>query len=399
VTSVKRLLLTGATGMVGQYLLRDLLLGGASLAVVIRAQGGATARARLHAILTHWEKGLGRPLPRPVCLEGDITREGLGLTREAQAWVSQHCDSMLHNAASLTFVGGDRGKDPWLSNVTGARNVLEFCRQTGLRELHHVSTAYVCGQRTGAVLEQDLDCGQAFRNDYEHSKCEGEKLVRAASFLDRLTVYRPSVIMGDWHTGYTGAYHGLYAYFQFAQLALEYFKPQADGRYHVSVRLGQTGEERCNLVPVDWVSAVIAHLVRSPAHHGRTYHLTSPSTLTAREIDEAMASYFHYSGTVFVGPEALHEQELNTMEAMFYGYVARYQPYWADHPRFDCSNTQAAAGHLPCPVIDGACLHRLLDFAVADHWGKSAVGQDRVPAGAEDGRETGRDRPKASTME
>ena len=35
----KYLLLTGATGLVGQYLLRDLLLEGMPVAVLIRSQG------------------------------------------------------------------------------------------------------------------------------------------------------------------------------------------------------------------------------------------------------------------------------------------------------------------------------------------------------------------------
>jgi thioester reductase-like protein len=100
-----------------------------------------------------------------------------------------------------------------LSNLTGTRNLLQLCRETGVRQFDHVSTAYVCGKRPGPVFERELDCGQTFRNDYERSKCEAEKLVRAAAHLDRVTVYRPAIIVGDSRTGYTTAYHGPYAYF------------------------------------------------------------------------------------------------------------------------------------------------------------------------------------------
>jgi thioester reductase-like protein len=200
---LKRVLLTGATGLVGQYLVRDLLQAGTGLVVVIRPQGRESGRQRLARILAHWEGELGQPLARPVCLEGDLTREGLGLNEEARNWVAQNCGSVLHNAASLTFVGADRAGEPWLSNFTGTRNVLVFCKAAGLREFHDVSTAYVCGQRADLIREQELDCGQEFRNDYEHSKCEAEKLVRSAPFLDRVTVYRPAIIVGDSRTGYT----------------------------------------------------------------------------------------------------------------------------------------------------------------------------------------------------
>ena len=33
----------------------------------------------------------------------------------------------------------------------------------------------------------------------------------AADFLDRPTIYRPSIIVGDSQTGYTTTYHGFYA--------------------------------------------------------------------------------------------------------------------------------------------------------------------------------------------
>src|SRR5207245_3303810 len=78
----KYLLLTGSTGLVGQYLLRDLLLEQMPVAVLIRSQEDATAQERLEQVMSHWESELYRKLPRPVCLEGDITAPDLGLTPE-----------------------------------------------------------------------------------------------------------------------------------------------------------------------------------------------------------------------------------------------------------------------------------------------------------------------------
>src|SRR3989442_448416 len=132
----KYILLTGSTGLVGQYLLRDLLLEGAPVAVLIRSQSQESARERLEQVMSHWEADLSRRLPRPVCLEGDITLAGLGLTTEARRWTAKHCSAVLHNAASLTFFGKDRIQDPWLSNLTGTENILQFCRQAEVRQLH-----------------------------------------------------------------------------------------------------------------------------------------------------------------------------------------------------------------------------------------------------------------------
>jgi thioester reductase-like protein len=363
-------LLTGATGLVGRYLLRDLLLGGVPLAVLVRSQDGESAAQRVEAILTYWETNLGRKLPRPVCLEGDISREGLGLDADARAWVTGHCRSLLHNAASLTFIGKDRDREPWLSNLTGAQHVLDFCRQAGIRDLHHVSTAYVCGLRQGVILEDDVDLGQGFRNDYEKSKCEAEKLLRSATFLDQLTVYRPATIVGDSRTGYTSTYHGLYAYLQFAWVLVKYTERGPDGRHFIPVRLNATGDEPRNLVTVDWVSTVIAYLVQTPRHHGRTYHLAPLRPATARELEDAMSSYLGYYGPTFAGPGALTGGPMSALENQFYETVALYQPYWVSEPLFDSRNTLEAAGHLPCPPMDRALLHRLIDFGIADQWGK-----------------------------
>jgi thioester reductase-like protein len=366
----EHVLLTGATGLVGQYLLRDLLLREVPVAVLIRSRAKEPARERVEAILNHWEEEQGRALPRPVCLEGDITSPGLGLDDETWRWAAGHCRQVLHNAASLTFLGKDRDRDPWLSNQTGTARLLDFCRQAGLRELHYVSTAYVCGRRTGLIFEEELDCGQEFRNDYEASKFEAEKLVRSATFLDSLTVYRPAVVVGDSVTGYTSTYHGLYSYLQFTWTLGQYAPRDENGRWHAPVRLNLTGAEHRNLVPVDWVSAVITHLFLTSRHHGRTYHLTPVRPVTARQIEEAMSDHFRYYGPTFAGPNALAQGDLNELEKTFYEYVARYEPYWAEEPTFDCAHTLAAAPHLPCPPTDAPLIRRLIDYAIADRWGK-----------------------------
>ena len=164
-TAPKSLLLTGATGLLGSYLIRDLLLDGRNLAVVVRSSRKQSAAARVEAIVVHWEETLGKRLPRPVVLDGDLTQPLCRLDADARRWVASHCDELLHNAASLTFRGSDRDAEPWRTNVTGPKQVLELARETGLRHFHHVSTAYVCGLRTGLVMEDEIDVGQQFGND------------------------------------------------------------------------------------------------------------------------------------------------------------------------------------------------------------------------------------------
>src|SRR5262245_50124706 len=168
-------LLTGATGLLGRYLLRDLLLRGTAVAVLIRERDGQSPAERLEEILSYWDGELGQKLPRQVhCLAGDVTLPGLGLDDAGRRWVAESCPRVLHSAASLTFYCKDRSADPWRTNLTGTERVLDLCRAAGVREFHYVSTAYVCGRREGLIFEDELDFGQQFRNDYEESKFEAE---------------------------------------------------------------------------------------------------------------------------------------------------------------------------------------------------------------------------------
>ncbi len=364
------ILLTGATGLLGRYLLRDLALGGVRLAVLVRGDRRRSAAARIDAIVSGWEKTLGRTLPRPHILDGDLTTPGLGLANDDRRWFERHCRQVVHNGASLTFRGSDRRKDPWLTNLTGTAHVLEACQNAGVRSFHHVSTAYVCGTRTDVVTEDEFNWPAAFRNDYEASKAEAEQLVRAARFPEAVTVYRPAVIVGDSITGMTFTYHGLYVYMQFLWLLSRFSARGSDGRWHLPGRLTLTGTERQNLVPVDWVSAVMTAIILRPESHGRIYHLTPDPPVTAREVEEAMAAYFGYTGVTFAGPDALAAGDMNEEETLFYEYVSQYELYWAAEPRFDSSNTQAAVPDRPCPAIDARLVGRLIDFAIRDGWGR-----------------------------
>ena len=159
-----------------------------------------------------------------------------------------------------------------------------FAGITGIRKFHHVSTAYVCGLREGRVLESDLDVGQPLGNDYEKSKVQAEKLVQAADFLDQRTVYRPSIIVGDSHTGYTATFHGFYATLKLAHTLVSKVVLGATGGQPLMAALGLRGKERKNFVPVDWVSAVMTHILGQPQHHGKTYHLTTPKPMPIAEM-------------------------------------------------------------------------------------------------------------------
>lgn len=376
----KYLLLTGATGLVGQYLVRDLLLAGHRLALVVRSSRQESVYERVESLLQKWEMDLAVKLPRPVVFEGDVAEPGLGLDEAARSWISAYCNRVLHNAAVLTFVGADRSGEPWRTNLDGTRHVLELCHELGLTELHYVSTAYVCGERTGVIREDELACGQSFRNDYEHAKYLAEKLVREAKFIKQLAVYRPAVIAGDSVTGYTSTYHGLYMYLQMISVINRYTDPDPDGRRHTPVRLTMTGDEPRNVVPVDWVSQAICQLVSNPAAIGKTFHLAPKKRVTPRDILSAGFKFFNSYGAEFVGPSvAAVDDSATSTERAIQESKTIYEAYETSDPVFDTTNLDLLAPDLPCPEIDEAMLCRFWSFAEADKWGR----RRKTPLGVE----------------
>jgi thioester reductase-like protein len=362
------LAITGGTGLLGSYLVRDLLLAGRHLALIVRRDRKKSAATRVDALVRHWEEALDTSLPRPVVLEGDLAKPLCGLSEEDRHWMHWNCSELLNNAASLSFRGSDRAAEPWLTNVTGTSNTLALAQEVGIEHFHHVSTAYVCGLRTGTVAEDDLDVGQAFGNDYETSKNEAEKMVREAGFASA-TVYRPSIIVGDSQTGYTSTYHGFFAGLRLGHTLLtRVVKGSTSGPALLSL-LGVNLADHKNFVPVDWVAEVIAHAVQSPEARGQTFHLTHPDPLSmhtvGRVIQEAVETF-----SVAASPDDPDLCDEQWFADNLRNQLDVYQSYFRNDPVFDRRHTDAIAGHIPCPALDDATLLRMSQFAIETDFGR-----------------------------
>ncbi len=356
------LFLTGGTGLLGSYLIRDLLQAGVKLAVLVRGTRFESAVHRVENLVARWEKTRGHALPRPVVLEGELCRPGLGLSEGDAKWAAENCRTILHNAASLTFHADSPEGEPWRSNLHGTQYLLEFARQAKIREFHHVSTAYVCGLRQDVVREEDLDVGQKHGNDYEVSKFQAEQLVRGADFLDSVTVYRPAIILGDSQTGYSTTFHGFYVPLKLVSTLLSRAAMPGASREGmtevikmVSERLREIlqleGHESKNLVPVDWCARVISEIYQNPAFHQQTYHLTPAEKTSVRMIQDVMEEVFleKMDFDSDLTPESI---DWDLFRKSFLDGMTVYRAYWKDDPTFDRRNLEEALPHLPCPQMD-----------------------------------------------
>ena len=211
-------------------------------------------------------------------LAGDVVDMDLGLSGAEYKALAQGLTA-IHHTAAIYFLGAKRELVERV-NIEGTRTVVELagdCKQ--LRRLTHWSTAQVSGARSGVILEEELDCGQRFRNVYEETKFRAELLVREAQRRLPVTILRPGVIVGDSQTGEIDKFDGPYYL-----LVLIVSSP-----LDVHLPLPGRGSAPLNLVPIDFVVDAAVQLSRDARAEGGTFHLTDPCPFAARTIYELAA--------------------------------------------------------------------------------------------------------------
>jgi thioester reductase-like protein len=325
-------LLTGSTGLVGGLVLARLLECQIPVAVLVRGNRRQTATERIEAVMGRLEERFGKLFVRPVVLDGDLCQPGLGLSETDRRWIAANCGSVIHSAANLLFRPASEHPDnePYRTNVDGTRHLLEVATAAKISEWHYVSTAYVAGLRDGKILEQECNVGQQFGNDYERSKVIAEDMVRTSPAIRSLTVYRPSIVI-DLHptTSMRSDQTINSAFVMFQTLSKQFGLPERGEWFR---RLGFGGEERKNIVTVDWVAAMIAEIYRRPALHGSTYHLTSPTGTSASTLEDGFRAAVQ-SSSMKLSPRRAEATALIDEHAA--PFVAAFKPYFKDDPKFD----------------------------------------------------------------
>jgi len=262
------ILLTGATGFLGVHILRGLLHEtDAHIYCLTRAPGADIAQARLLEQL-RWYFPLDdyqEVLTRIHAVPGDICLQRLGMNVKEHRTLCTIIDQVFHVAADVRLIGN--AQDLWSTNVTGTRHIVEFAAAGKDKCLQYISTLSVAGEPTDAETtifgEDDFAIRQRFRNPYEQSKYEAERVVR--QFIaagGRATIYRSSDIAADSHMGrfqrniarnrlYLSVQamleHGIAPYLPHVQLRFSYVDVVARG----IVRLSQQHESIAQTYHVD----------------------------------------------------------------------------------------------------------------------------------------------------
>jgi thioester reductase-like protein len=366
-------LLTGATGFVGMELLgRYLERTDRPVVAIVRAESDEAAHGRLEGVLANlFGYRAGRYSERVRAVAGELTAPRLGLDRSRWERLAGEVTSIVHGAASVSFtLPLEKAR---AVNLEGTRRMLELAgrgRELGVLErYHHISTAYVAGTHAGRFFERDFNVAQEFHNSYEQTKFEAEQLVRDRADLP-FTILRPSIVVGDRHSGWTSAFNVLY--WPLRALARGMFPA-----------VPASPSSPVDVVSIDYVADAIHELCERAGEPGETYHLTAGSNAsTMGEIVSIASGYFHRPGPQLV-PPAEFATVANGVSRTVLEEGSAYFPYFSVDATFEDAFTRARlepAGISASPLRE--YLGRLLDFATRARWGKRPIARAEAHAAA-----------------
>lgn len=320
------ILLTGATGFLGMELLDRFIELDEEVVALVRASDDAAAQRRIEDTLAklydqppaHRIKAIAADLTHPIEPSPAIRR----------------CDRVVHCAASVSFASPLA--EARAINVAGTANVLDLAAALpALRHFVHVSTAYATGHGDGT-----------YRNAYEQSKAEAEKVVRASGLPT--TIVRPSIVVGDSRTGWTPVFNVIY------------WPLQAYARGLIQQLPGR-GDGIVDIVPIDYVGYAINKILDGePSADEQVLAAGSRSPTVIELLKLTSARFGQPMPALATGSKVL--EQLNGVE---------YLPYLNVETTFDTAPTEKHLGCSAPPIAD--YFNHLLEYALSARWGRNPI--------------------------
>jgi thioester reductase-like protein len=269
-SETRDILLTGATGFVGAYLLHSLLTTtDRPIVALVRSASPSAGRARLIAALEKANVpfhtgGNGRDLTKMVerrvrVICGDLTEQRLGMTQSVWDDLALKAETVYHCGAEVDYIKSyDALAGP---NVKGCEEVIRLCAMGTLKQLNLISTTFVAGWTSTMVLDES-ECDPpdgALNFGYAQSKWVAERLAYQAMRRGLpVKVFRPSLLTAST----TGS-------FVREDLVSRFFS------YLVRYGLRPTCMNQLSLIPADIAARnIVAVALHNEASTG-TFHVTA----------------------------------------------------------------------------------------------------------------------------
>ncbi len=269
----REILLTGATGFLGAFLLVELLQQtSAHVHCLIRAKSIREASEKLRKVLNGYGIDHSSLMNRISLICGDLSKPSLGLASRQFNQLADQIEAIYHNGAQVNFT------QPYAVlkavNVTGTHEVLRLACAGKIKPVHYVSTLSIFGTREpsylGGFVEDDFpDPTVEMGDGYSQSKWVAEKLVRTAANRGLpITIHRPATVAGH---SITGAWNTDDFLCRLIRGCIEIGKAPAI-------------QNHFDMVPVDYVSKAIVYLSRQPQAIGKAFHFSNRRPIVSDDL-------------------------------------------------------------------------------------------------------------------
>lgn len=380
----RTIILTGATGFLGSFLMAALLEQGYKVMVLGRSSKGKKLANRLSDIVRWFNTD--DPGERLQSLEVDFTKKHLGLDEPAYRSLCSVRGKIIHCASDTSFA--ERNRERVLAaNVESLPALLDFSADAGTEHLYYVSTAYAAGICEGVCMETP-PAADAFTNVYEESKTQAEKIISGyCSEKDMpLSILRPSIVYGHSKTGISLRFNALY-YPVKSLLSIRdiFIKDITEQGGAHSVKLGiSRGDDgiltlpidiflpergSVNLIPVDFFVETAIGIIEHPESEG-IYHITSDNPPDMAVLLEYSERFLGLRGIRLLWNPSDRKPVPSPADELFDKFIEPYRPYLSDRRIFDRSRIKGITPGLSAPSLTYEIFERCMTYAVGCNWGK-----------------------------
>lgn len=268
---VPRILLTGATGFLGAFLLHELLQRtDALIYCLVRAANDDEGRQRIARNLAAYGLHHDYLQQRIVPVVGDLAQPLLGLSADQFVALAQQIDVIYHSGAQVNWITSYMQLKP--TNVLGTQEVIRLASRANI-PLQFVSSLSVfpLTGSAGSVFGEDasLDHGGVLYGGYTQSKWVAEKLALIGRERGLpVTIYRPGLITGH---SQSGAWN------------TDDFLSRMIRSW---IELGSAPDlpGAIDMTPVDYVSHGIVQLALSENTTGKVFHLVNRERVPLHDV-------------------------------------------------------------------------------------------------------------------
>jgi thioester reductase-like protein len=270
-------LLTGATGFFGPFLLASLLEQGSDdIHVLVRASGDDAMRRIRDGLKSISADGVSCPAGwerrvRPVC--GDLSAANLGLSEAAWRTLADSVHTVYHNGALVNYLLDYQSMRD--ANVGGTNEIVRLAMSHRAKVLNHISTTFVFGWSVQETLSESDTNAAMERLDfgYSQSKWVAEQVVRDAMRQGlQARIFRPALL--------TPSVHGGGYNFDISIRLLAFM---------INHGLSTTARNQVSFTPADLAAGNIVAISQVPDSVGATYHVTRDEYATMADITTILA--------------------------------------------------------------------------------------------------------------